>query len=132
MTILSKIFSSGATELVKGVGGVLDDLTTSTEEKLAAELKIKELLTRYEVELEQEVTKRWQADMNSDSFMSKNIRPWGLAIMLGLTMLLIFIDSATVNFVVDDSWRSLLLTLLITMVGAYYGGRTYEKYKGVN
>jgi len=132
MGLLSNIFSSGATELVKSVGGVLDNLTTSKEEKLAAEIKIKEILTKYEVELEQEVTKRWQADMNSDSFMSKNIRPWGLAIMLGLTMLMIFIDSASVNFIVDDSWKSLLLTLLITMVGAYFGGRTYEKSKGVN
>ena len=132
MGLLSNIFSSGATELVKSVGGVLDNLTTSKEEKLAAEIKIKEILTKYEVELEQEVTKRWQADMNSDSFMSKNIRPWGLAIMLGLTMLMIFIDSASVDFIVDDSWKSLLLTLLVTMVGAYFGGRTYEKSKGVN
>tara|TARA_B110000238_G_scaffold200618_1_gene251441 strand:- start:6553 stop:6951 length:399 start_codon:yes stop_codon:yes gene_type:complete len=132
MGILSKIFSSGATELVKGVGDVLDNLTTSKEEKLAAELKVKELLTKYEVSLEQEVTKRWEADANSDSFMSKNIRPWGLALTLGLTITLVFIDAAVIDFVVDDSWKSLLLTLLVTMVGAYYGGRTYEKSKGVN
>ena len=43
MSILTKLFSGGAADLVKGVGGVLDDLTTSKEEKLEAERKIKEL-----------------------------------------------------------------------------------------
>jgi hypothetical protein len=52
MSILSKIFSSGATELVKGVGDVIDNLHTSKEEKLAAELKIKELISNYEIEME--------------------------------------------------------------------------------
>ena len=42
MSILSKIFSSGATDLIKGVGGVIDNLHTSAEEKLEAEKKIKE------------------------------------------------------------------------------------------
>ena len=52
MSILTKIFSSGATELVKGVGGVIDNLHTSKEEKLAAEQKIQELIANYEVEME--------------------------------------------------------------------------------
>ena len=46
MSILSKIFSGGAKELVKGIGGVIDELHTSTDEKLAAELKIKELISQ--------------------------------------------------------------------------------------
>ena len=52
MNVLSKIFSSGAAELVKGVGGVLDNLTTSKEEKLEAERKVKELVSNYEIEME--------------------------------------------------------------------------------
>ena len=44
MSILGKVFSSGAGELVKNVGGVLDNLTTTKEEKLAAELKIKDMI----------------------------------------------------------------------------------------
>ena len=43
MNILGKIFSSGATDLVKGVGGVIDNLHTSKEEKLEAEKKIKDI-----------------------------------------------------------------------------------------
>ena len=75
MSIISKIFSSGATELVKGVGGVIDNLHTSKEEKLAAEQKIKELIASYEIEMEKNITDRWKADMNSDSWLSKNVRP---------------------------------------------------------
>ena len=52
MSILTKIFSSGATELIKGVGGVIDNLHTSKEEKLEAEQKVKELISSYEIEME--------------------------------------------------------------------------------
>ena len=75
MSLLTKIFSSGATELVKGVGGIIDNLHTSKEEKLEAEQKIKELIANYEVQMEKEISSRWDADMKSDSWMSKNVRP---------------------------------------------------------
>ena len=75
MSILTKIFSSGATELIKGVGGVIDNLHTSKEEKLAAEQKVKELISNYEIEMEKNITERWKMDMASDSWLSKNIRP---------------------------------------------------------
>ena len=52
MSILTKLFSGGAADLVKGVGGVIDNLHTSKEEKLAAEQKIKELVAQYEIEME--------------------------------------------------------------------------------
>ena len=65
MSILTKIFSSGATELVKGVGGGLDNLTTSKEEKLAAEQKIKELISSQEIEMENNITELWKMDMTS-------------------------------------------------------------------
>ena len=65
MGILSNIISGGAGELIKSVGGVLDNLTTSKEEKLEAERKIKELVANYEMEVEKNVTSRWQSDMNS-------------------------------------------------------------------
>ena len=67
MNVLSKIFSSGASELVKSVGGVLDNLTTSKEEKLEAERKVKDLIANYEIEMEKNITDRWKMDMASDS-----------------------------------------------------------------
>ena len=93
--MLGKLFSGGAAELVKGVGGVIDNLHTSKEEKLEAERKIKELMANYEVEMEKNITSRWQADLKSDSWLSKNVRP----------------------------------LVLITVIGAYFGGRSLEKVK---
>ena len=129
MSILNKMFSAGAGDLVKNVGGVLDNLTTSKEEKLEAERKIKELIANYEVEMERNITARWEADLKSDSWLSKNVRPMTLIFLIVCTMLLIFIDAGAINFNVKDSYVDLLQLVLITVIGAYFGGRSLEKVK---
>mgnify|MGYP003639803313 CR=1 FL=1 len=129
MSILTSIFSAGATELVKGIGGVIDNLHTSKDEKLAAELKVKELIASYEVQMEKEISSRWQADMKSDSWLSKNVRPLVLIFLVISTVLLIFIDAGVINFVVEAKWTDLLQLVLITVIGAYFGGRSLEKAK---
>ena len=129
MNVLSKIFSSGATELEKGVGGVLDNLITSKDEKLEAERKVKELVANYEIEMEKNITSRWEADLKSDSWLSKNVRPVVLIFLIVCTMLLIFIDAGAINFNVKDSYVDLLQLVLITVIGAYFGGRSLEKVK---
>ena len=129
MSILTQIFSSGAGELIKSVGGVVDNLTTSKEEKLEAERKIKELIANYEVEMEKNITSRWEADLKSDSWLSKNVRPMTLIFLIVCTMLLIFIDAGAINFNVKDSYVDLLQLVLITVIGAYFGGRSFEKVK---
>ena len=132
MSILTNIFSSGATELLKGVGDVIDELHTSKEEKLAAELKVKELISNYEVEMEKTVTDRWKSDMASDSWLSKNVRPMTLIFLVVSTVLMIFIDAGTIDFVVEEKWTNLLQIVLITVIGAYFGGRSLEKVKNNN
>ena len=127
--MLSKIFSGGAAELVKGVGGVIDNLHKSAEEKLEAERKIKELMANYQVEMEKNITSRWEADLKSDSWLSKNVRPMTLIFLIVCTMLLIFIDAGALNFEVKSSWVDLLQLVLITVIGAYFGGRSLEKVK---
>ena len=129
MSILTQIFSSGAGELVKNVGGVLDNLTTSKEEKLEAERKVKELIANYEIEMEKNITSRWEADLKSDSWLSKNVRPMTLIFLIVCTMLLIFIDAGAISFSVDEDWKDLLKMTLMTCIGAYFGGRSYEKVK---
>jgi hypothetical protein len=129
MSIISKIFSGGATELVKGVGDVIDNLHTSKEEKLAAEQKVKELIASYETQMEKEISSRWSADMNSDSWLSKNVRPMVLIFLVVCTVLMIFIDAGTIAFEVEDKWTDLLQLVLITVIGAYFGGRSLEKTK---
>jgi len=129
MSILGTIFSGGAKELVEGVGGVIDDLHTSKEEKLEAERKIKELVASYQTNLEKEISSRWSADMKSDSWLSKNVRPLVLIFLVISTVLLIFIDAGIINFVVEAKWTDLLQLVLITVIGAYFGGRSLEKAK---
>ena len=129
MSILTNLFSGGAAELVKGVGGVLDNLTTSKEEKLEASRKIQELISNHEAKMEQNITDRWSADMNSDSWLSKNVRPLVLIFLVVSTVLMIFIDAGTINFNVEAKWTDLLQLVLITVIGAYFGGRSLEKTK---
>ena len=129
MSILTNLFSGGAAELVKGVGGVIDDLHTSKEEKLAAEAKIQELIANHQAKMEQNITDRWSADMNSDSWLSKNVRPMILIFLVVSTVLMIFIDAGTIQFTVEAKWTDLLQLVLITVIGAYFGGRTMEKRK---
>ena len=125
--MLGNLLSGGAGELVKNVGGVIDNLHTSEEEKLEAERKIKELVASYEVQMEKEISSRWDADMKSDSWLSKNVRPLVLVFLVVSTVLMIFIDAGTINFVVEAKWTDLLQLVLITVIGAYFGGRTLEK-----
>ena len=129
MSILTSLFSGGAADLVKGVGNVIDDLHTSKEEKLAAEAKIQELIANHQAKMEQNITDRWSADMNSDSWLSKNVRPLVLVFLVVSTVLMIFIDAGTINFIVEEKWTDLLQLVLITVIGAYFGGRTMEKRK---
>ena len=129
MSILSKVFSAGARELINKVGGVIDNWHASAEEKAAAEKQIKDMILGYEAEMQKQVTERWKLDMNSDSWLSKNIRPLVLIFLVICTMLLIFIDAGFLKFNVKDSYVDLLQLVLITVIGAYFGGRSLEKVK---
>jgi len=127
--MLNKLFAGGAADLIKNVGGVIDNLHTSKEEKLEAENKIKDMIMGYEAEMQKQVTERWKVDMASDSWLSKNIRPLVLIFLCVSTVLLIFIDAGVISFEVKASWVDLLQLVLITVIGAYFGGRSLEKVK---
>ena len=129
MNILGMLTGGGAKDLVKGVGDVIDGLHTSEEEKLEAAQKVKELISNYEVEMEKQITDRWKSDMASDSWLSKNVRPLVLVFLVITTVLMIFIDAGMISFEVEAKWTDLLQLVLITVIGAYFGGRSLEKVK---
>ena len=131
MGVLNKLFSGGASKLVESVGGVLDNVITTKEEKLEAKRKLKELILSHEAQMEQNITDRWTADMNSDSWLSKNVRPLVLIFLVVSTVLMIFIDAGTIQFTVEEKWTDLLQLVLITVIGAYFGGRSLEKTKKI-
>ena len=130
MSFFSKLFNSG--ELVKEVGSVVDNLTTTKEEKLEAKKKLKEVLLDYEKAIQVEVSERWRVDMQSDSWLSKNTRPLTLIFLTVAMVLLIFIDSTGLDFSVDSGWVDLLKSLLITVYVAYFGSRGAEKFKTIS
>jgi hypothetical protein len=129
MSILNKIFSAAGGDLIKSVGTVVDDLVTTDEERLEAKQKIESMVKDYEVKMQEEITERWKLDMQSDSWLSKNIRPLVLIFLCVSTVLLIFIDAGVITFEVKASWVDLLQLVLITVIGAYFGGRSIEKVK---
>ncbi len=87
------------------------------------------MIANYEVQMEQQISNRWTADMNSDSWLSKNVRPMILIFLVVSTVLMIFIDAGTIQFTVEEKWTDLLQLVLITVIGAYFGGRSFEKSK---
>ena len=95
---LTKIFSGGVGEAVEKVGGVLDNFITTKEEKAQALNEINKVFLDAETKIQEEVSARWQADMASDSWLSKNIRPLTLMFLIVSTVLLIFIDAGTIKF----------------------------------
>ena len=129
MSVLNKLFSGGASKLVESVGGVLDNVITTKDEKLEAKRLLKQVILNHEAEMEKNITDRWSADMNSDSWLSKNVRPLVLIFLVVCTVLMIFIDAGTIEFTVEEKWTDLLQLVLITVIGAYFGGRTMEKRK---
>ena len=116
--------------LIGNAGEILDEVITTDEERLDAKRKLKELILNHEAQMEQNITDRWKADMNSDSWLSKNVRPLMLIFVMVCTMLLIFIDAGFLAFEVEEKWTDLLTMVLITIVGSYFGGRSLEKVKG--
>ena len=115
--------------LIKDVGKVIDDLTTTDEERLAAKHKIEELLEQADKDAQDQVTARWESDMNSDSFLSKNIRPMVLIYLTVVFTILSFLDGNVGEFKIAEQYVPIFQSLLITVYGAYFVGRTWEKSK---
>ena len=120
------------TKLVGDAGSIIDNVVTTKEEKMKLKNELKKMILDSESDLQKNVTDRWKADMNSDSWLSKNVRPLTLMFMLTCTMLLIFIDAGYIDFQVKPHFADLLQIVLITIVGSYFGGRSIEKLKSTN
>ena len=126
---MNKIFQWLSGGIIKEVGDVLDKLTTTKEEKLEANKTIQEILEKANSDAQAQVTARWKSDMASDSFLSKNIRPVVLIFLTAVFTILSFFDGNVGDFTVADLYVPVFQSLLITVYGAYFVGRTWEKAK---
>ncbi len=124
--ILMRLFGKG-TDVAGKVGGLVDRFVRTKDEKAEFEKEMTKILIDAEADMQKNVTDRWKADMGSDSWLSKNVRPLVLMFLIFNTMLLIFIDAGYIKFKVEDNWVDLLQVLLLTVIAAYFGGRTVEK-----
>tara|TARA_R110000787_G_C13128832_1_gene415805 strand:+ start:167 stop:568 length:402 start_codon:yes stop_codon:yes gene_type:complete len=128
---MNKIFSWLTGGVIKEIGNVVDKLTTTEEEKLDAQNLIQQILEKADSEAQQQVTDRWKADMDSDSWLAKNIRPLVLVFLTLVFSLLSITDGNIGDFKIAKEYIPIFQTLLITVYGAYFVGRTWEKGKSV-
>jgi hypothetical protein len=126
---MKKIFQAITGGLLKDIGKVIDNLHTSEEERLEAKRKLQELLEQADKEAQDQVTDRWRFDMQSDSFLSKNIRPLVLVFLTVMFTLFAFTDGNIGEFKVQKEYIPIFQTLLVTVYGAYFVGRSWEKGK---
>ncbi len=117
--------------VIKEVGDVIDKLTTTEEERLEVKKQIQQILEDADNKAQEEVSKRWEADMKSDSFLSKNIRPMILIYLTVIFTSLAFFDGNIGEFGLAKEYIPIFQTLLVTVYGAYFVGRTWEKGKSI-
>ena len=126
---LKKILNILGGSAIEKIGNVVDNLSTSDEERLAARKAIKELLLKAESDAQDQVTRRWESDMKSDNWLSKNIRPLICVFLTVIFVVLSMFDGNIGEFKIQDSYVPIYQTLLITVYGAYFAGRSIEKIK---
>ena len=139
MGLLSTLTSAAGSLLggdtIKDVGGIIDNLHTSGEEKEEARQKITEILAKAEQAAQAQVSARWEADMKHGSWLSKNIRPLTLVFLTFVfTILSVFDGNLTVagdTFTIGAAYVPVYQTLLMTVYAAYFAGRSIEKVKQV-
>ncbi len=117
--------------VIKEVGNVIDKLTTTDEERLEAKNKIQQILEDADTKAQEQVSRRWEADMKSDSFLSKNIRPMVLIYLTFIFTVCAFFDGNVGEFIIAEEYIPIFQTLLVTVYGAYFVGRTWEKAKSI-
>ena|SRR6056297_2326526 len=123
MPFLNKLFGGSPAKkmvegVIQGVGDTVDRFVHTKDEK--AKLK---------AELEKEISKRWQADMASDTWLSKNIRPLTLASVLIVFFALLFADGNIGNFQVNEDYLPIFNQLLLAVTSGYFIVRSVDKRK---
>ena len=118
-------------DAIKDVGNIIDNLHTSGEEKAEAKERITQILAEAEQAAQAQVTARWEADLKHGSWLSKNIRPITLVFLTAVFVILSVFDGNLGEFTIGESYVPVYQTLLITVYGAYFAGRSIEKVRKV-
>ncbi len=111
------------------IKGAIKELSENSSELTQEQREVALELVKLDMKAQEDVTNRWRYDMESDNWLSKNVRPLALIFLTVATVLIAISDSMNWNFNVDSGWVDLLKTLLITVYTAYFAGRSFEKYR---
>ena len=127
--ILAKLFGSAGGGIANSISNIIDKHTFSKEEKAKLENEMTRVFIDAEANMQKNVTERWKSDLEHGNTLTKSVRPIVLLFLIISTILLVFIDSGSIKFEVEEKWTDLLQLVLITVIGAYFGGRSIEKIK---
>ena len=127
--LLAKLFGGAAGGIFSKLTGIADKFIQTKDEKAAFEKEMTQLFIQAEAEMQKNVTERWKADLEHGNWFTRSVRPLVLIFLIVSTVLLVFIDSGAIGFNVEQKWTDLLQLVLITVIGAYFGGRSFEKLK---
>ena len=128
--ILGKIFGGTGASIADKISGIIDRHSFSKEEKAQFQKEMDQIWIEAEADMQKNVTERWALDSQAhSSFLAKNVRPIVLLILVISTILMVFIDAGWISFDLKDSNTDLLQIVLLTCIGAYFGGRSFEKVK---
>ena len=130
--ILGKIFGNAGGSVVDKLAGVADRFIRTKDEKAEFEKQMTEIFIEAEAAMQKNVTERWKADLEHGNWLTRSVRPLVLVFLIIATVLMVFIDSGSIAFEVEDKWVDLLQLVLITVIGAYFGGRSIEKVRKNN
>ena len=126
--ILAKLFGNAGGGIVDKLSGVVDRFVRTKDEKAEFEKQMTEILIEAEAAMQKNVTERWKADLEHGNWLTRSVRPLVLIFLIVATVLMVFIDSGSIHFTVEEKWTDLLQLVLMTTIGAYFGGRSAEKY----
>ena len=128
--ILAKIFGNTGAGIAEKISGIVDKFVHTKEEKAEFQKQMDQIWIEAEADMQKNVTERWGMDSQvHSSWLAKNVRPMVLLILVISTILMVFIDAGWINFDLKDSHTDLLQIVLLTCIGAYFGGRSFEKVK---
>mgnify|MGYP003327865046 CR=1 FL=1 len=126
--ILAKIFGKAGGSVVDKLAGVADRFIRTKDEKAEFEKQMTEIFIDAEAAMQKNVTDRWKADLEHGNWLTRSVRPLVLIFLIVATVLMVFIDSGSIHFTVEEKWTDLLQLVLMTTIGAYFGGRSAEKF----
>ena len=127
--VLAKIFGNAGGSILEKLSSVADKFIQTKEEKAAFQKEMTEIFIKAEAEMQKNVTERWKADLEHGNWLTRSVRPLVLIFLIVATVLMVFIDSGSITFNVEQKWTDLLQLVLMTTIGAYFGGRSVEKFK---